>query len=254
MKVAILHPGEMGAGLGRVLVGAGHDVGWAAAGRSESSRRRAESAGLRDAGSVASLVTGSEVVISVCPPHAAPATAAEVAATGFDRIYVDANAIAPSTARSVAAIVEAAGGSYVDAGIVGGPPGEESGPRFFLSGDVGDELGSLFDGTVVEAIVLDGDRFAASALKISYAAWTKGSAALLLTAIAAARRAGVAGPLTEEWARSQPRLEAALARAESDAAAKGWRWVGEMEEIAVAMGDLGLPEGFHRAAAEVFDT
>jgi hypothetical protein len=33
---------------------------------------------------------------------------------------------------------------------------------------------------------------------------------------------------------------------------KGWRWVGEMEEIAHTMADAGLPDGFHQAAAEVY--
>ena len=33
---------------------------------------------------------------------------------------------------------------------------------------------------------------------------------------------------------------------------KGWRWVGEMEEIAHSMAAHDLPTGFHEAAAEVF--
>ena len=33
------------------------------------------------------------------------------------------------------------------------------------------------------------------------------------------------------------------------AAGKGWRWVGEMEEIAAAFAADGLPPGFHEAAA-----
>jgi predicted dinucleotide-binding enzyme len=31
-----------------------------------------------------------------------------------------------------------------------------------------------------------------------------------------------------------------------------WRWTGEMEEIADAFAGAGAPEGFHRAAAEVY--
>jgi hypothetical protein len=33
---------------------------------------------------------------------------------------------------------------------------------------------------------------------------------------------------------------------------KGWRWVAEMEEIAATFAAAGLPDGFHRAAADVF--
>ena len=45
-----------------------------------------------------------------------------------------------------------------------------------------------------------------------------------------------------------PRIESARRSAD----AKGWRWVGEMEEIAASFAAHGLPDGFHRAAAEVF--
>jgi len=36
------------------------------------------------------------------------------------------------------------------------------------------------------------------------------------------------------------------------AAAKGWRWIAEMEEIAATFAAAGQPDGFHLAAAEVF--
>ena len=87
---------------------------------------------------------------------------------------------------------------------------------------------------------------------MAYASWTKGSAALLLTARALARAEGVESALLEEWGISQPGLETAVGAANESAAAKGWRWVGEMEEIAAAMAAAGLPEGFHQAAAGVY--
>ena len=93
---------------------------------------------------------------------------------------------------------------------------------------------------------------AASALKMAYASWTKGSAALLLAARALARAEGVEEALLAEWGISQPGLAERSARAAGSAAAKGWRWVAEMEEIAAAMAAAGLPDGFHQAAAEVY--
>jgi hypothetical protein len=42
-------------------------------------------------------------------------------------------------------------------------------------------------------------------------------------------------------------------RAAESASAKGWRWVGEMNEIASTYAAAGLPPGFHEAAAEMFD-
>jgi hypothetical protein len=87
---------------------------------------------------------------------------------------------------------------------------------------------------------------------MAYAAWTKGSAALLLAARALARADGVEDVLLEEWARSQPALAGRSATAAQSAAAKGWRWAGEMAEISASMAEAGLPGGFHQAAAEIF--
>jgi hypothetical protein len=94
--------------------------------------------------------------------------------------------------------------------------------------------------------------FAASAVKMAYASWTKGSAALLLAARALARAEGVEDTLLAEWDISQPGLTERSARAAGSAAAKGWRWVAEMEEIAAAIAAAGLPDGFHLAAAEIY--
>ena len=66
-----------------------------------------------------------------------------------------------------------------------------------------------------------------------------------------ARHYGIEGPLQAEWSESVPELAGRLARAEHAAAEKGWRFVGEFEEIAQTFAAAGAPDGFHRAAAEV---
>jgi hypothetical protein len=226
----------MGAAIGAALQHAGHEVLWASAGRSDATRSRA--ATFTDATTVADLAARSDVIFSVMPPHAALDLARSL--PPFDGIYVDANAIAPATAAQVGASVA----RFVDGGIVGGPPT----PRIYLSGDDADEVARLFDGSPVAAeVVAD-----ASALKCAYAAWSKGTAALILAIRDFAQAEGVWDPLRAEWSRSQPELEARLAAAERSAAAKGWRWIGEMEEIAAAFAAQGLPPGFHEAAAAVF--
>jgi 3-hydroxyisobutyrate dehydrogenase-like beta-hydroxyacid dehydrogenase len=249
--VGILHPGEMGAAVAAALAGAGHEVLWAPAGRSAATRARAREAGLADAGDPAALAGRSDVVLSICPPHAALGVARAVA--GFAGVYVDANAVAPATARAVAAVVQAGGATYVDGGIIGPPPRVTGDARLYLSGGpAAHAVAGLFAGTVVEAPVLSGDPVAASALKMAYAAWTKGTHALLLAIRAAARELGVEDALAAEWARSQPELPGRSGRAAAAAAAKGWRWDGEMEQVADTLAAAGLPDGFHRAAAEVF--
>src|SRR6266516_1481083 len=115
--IAVLHPGEMGAAVGRCLTGSGHQVLWASQGRGTATAARAEAAGLADARSIEEVAGRAEIIMSICPPHAALEVARAVA--GFQGMYVDANAISPATAREVAGIVEAGGASYVDGGIIG---------------------------------------------------------------------------------------------------------------------------------------
>jgi len=244
--IGLLHPGEMGSAIGRALRSRGETVLWASAGRSAETAQRAQHAGLEDAGAVGELVRRCEILLSVCPPHAAVEVAE--AAAGFVGIYVDANAIAPATARRIAGLH----GRFVDGGIVGPPPDEPGTTRLYLSGAEAGAVAALFTDTAVEAAVISEEPGAASALKAAYAGWTKGSAALLLAMRELAAAEGVEEPLRAEWRRSLPALEERLAGAERSARHKGWRWIGEMEEISLAMSGQELPGGFHEAAAEVF--
>jgi 3-hydroxyisobutyrate dehydrogenase-like beta-hydroxyacid dehydrogenase len=248
--IGLLHPGEMGAAIGAQLVGAGHRVLWASKGRSPQSRERAIAADLVDIESAAGLADASSVIVSICPPAAARDTARSVA--GFAGVFVDANAIAPATARAVADLMASSGATYVDGGIIGGPPTMPGDMRLYLSGADADGVAALFDGTVVDVRQLGPDPTAASAIKVAYAAWTKGSAALLIAVREYASRQGIDDALIREWSESQPRLAAQYARAISSAQAKGWRWTDEMLEIANAFDALDLPDGFHQAAADVF--
>ena len=249
--VGLLHPGEMGAAVGQCLTAAGHRVLWVPEGRSAASAARAAAAGLTAAsGGLAGLVREADIIVSVCPPHAALDIARQVA--GFGGVYVDANAISPVTAREVAGLVEAGGASYVDGGIIGTPPVVPGFIRLYLSGARAGEIQQLFAGSEVDARVIDGALRAASAVKMAYASWTKGTAALLLAARALARAEGVEDVLLAEWGISQPGLAERSAGAAGAAAAKGWRWIAEMEEIAATMAAAGLPEGFHQAAAEIY--
>lgn len=251
-NIGLLHPGDMGSAIGAVLVGRGHTVRWASEGRGSSTARRASEAGLQDASTVAELAAASEVVFSVCPPHAALDVARQVAAAGFQGTFVDANAIAPTTTREVGAIVEGGGAHFVDGGIVGQPPRRSGSTRLYLSGPGAGDVAALAEGTALGTVVLERGPGAASALKAAYAGWTKGSAALLLTMRALAQAEGVEDALVEEWGLSQPRLPDQLRAAAQQATTKGWRWIGEMEEIAAALAANGLPGGFHEASAEVY--
>lgn len=249
--IALLHPGEMGAAVGKCLVEKGERVVYAAAGRSPESVARARAAGLVDAGTLAQALDGAEMVLSIVPPASAADVAEAVLATGWTGLYVDANAIAPSSTRDIGHRVLAAGGHFVDGGIIGPPPAAGRASRLYLCGGGAGLVKSKFLGTPMEAIVLDGGIGAASAIKACFAAWSKGSTALLAAIRALAHAEGVEAALLDEWRTTLPDLPK---RSENVTvqAYKAWRWIGEMEEIARSFEAAGLPGGFHHASADVY--
>ena len=243
----MLHPGAMGSGLGNTLVAAGHEVRWSSEGRSASTASRAAAAGLAECRTLASLANSVDVIISVCPPTFATEVAAAVSATGFGALYVDANAISPDRARSLVPLVAPA--DVIDGSIIGPPP-PGGRTRLHLSGVRAAEVAAIFDNTDVAACVLDCPVGAASALKMAFASWSKGSTALAANAQALARAFGVEGALLAEWSggNGRPVSQASLQRA----AAAGWRWEGEMEEISASCAAAGLPPETFAGIAAIF--
>jgi 3-hydroxyisobutyrate dehydrogenase-like beta-hydroxyacid dehydrogenase len=246
VAIGVLHPGEMGAALGAALRAKGETVLWASSGRSPATLDRAREAGLEDVVTLEELARRSEVIVAVCPPHAAVGLARSI--PSFAGVYLDANAVSPTTARKIAGLVS----RYVDGGIIGPPPRDGGTTRLYLSGDEASLVADLFAGTIVQARVVSEHDAAASAVKMTFAAWTKGTAALLLAIRAVARLEGVEETLLDEWRTSLPQLPDQSAAAARSALSKGWRWVGEMTEIADTFVEAGLPDGFHRAAAEIY--
>ncbi|NOX30151.1 MAG: DUF1932 domain-containing protein [Actinobacteria bacterium] len=247
--ILVLHPGAMGSSVAAALA-TNHEVAYCSAERSEATFERAAKLGLREFYTLDRAVGAAEVLISICPPAAAVDVALQAGAHGFDGVYVDANAIAAATAHDVQAAVPAA--SFVDGGIVG-PPGWTTGTtRLYLSGESTQTVVALFGGTPIEAITVGEEVGQASALKMAYAGWTKGSSALLLAIAAYAKHAGVADALMAEWGRSLPGLEERLYQTAVGTSPKAWRFVGEMDEIAKSLAAAGLPSSFHEAAAAVY--
>jgi 3-hydroxyisobutyrate dehydrogenase-like beta-hydroxyacid dehydrogenase len=246
----------MGAAVGRSLVEQKLSVAAVTAGRSERTVARARAAGIAPVASLEALVGGSDVVLSIVPPGSALEVAEQIAAAiGAVRrrpTFVDANAISPATARRVAETIEDAGGRYVDGGIVGGPPTIGRETSLYLSGPGGEQLVDPLTTPELRVVWIGGDPTAASALKMAYAAWSKGSTALLLTIRALAQHQGVEAALLEQWRRSQPDV---LARSNAAArvSARAWRWSDEMDEIAQTFEDAGLPGGAAAAAARLYE-
>jgi 3-hydroxyisobutyrate dehydrogenase-like beta-hydroxyacid dehydrogenase len=249
--IALLHPGNMGVTIGAAAAASGARVVWASHQRSKATRDRARQAGLVDVESLTNAVRQSEIILAVCPPHAALKLAQAVTEHNFHGIYVDANAVSRATAEQISETVTQAGASYVDGGIIGSPVKRAGTTRLYLSGLRAAEVAELFSTSMLDARVIGEKPGAASALKIAYAAWTKCSDALILAIRALAAIEGVDKALVGEWALSQPDLERRCIRAAAVAVPKAWRYVGEMREIAATFEAAGLPSGFHLAAADI---
>jgi 3-hydroxyisobutyrate dehydrogenase-like beta-hydroxyacid dehydrogenase len=230
-RIGLLFPGEMGAAVGAAARG---DVVWASEGRSAETAARATA--FRDVGSVDALVAESEIVLSICPPGIAEEVARQVAAAGFDGLYVEANAIAPRRAERIASDL---GLRVVDGGIVA-----KTAIDLYLSGADEDvsRVAALFEGTEVVPLRLPGGIGAASALKMAFGGWNKIGVLLAAQAHAIAGAYGVSDALAAEGVPADGVVRAGP---------KAWRWAAEMHEIADTCAALDVPDGLGRAAAEV---
>ena len=253
--IAVMSSGDMGHAVGRTLRERGYRVVTALARRSARSRELAERGGLEDVDTLARLVGEADLMLSIMPPDAAvgfATSAAEaMASAGATPVFADCNAIAPATTQQIGAIVGAAGAKFVDGGIIGPPPGLATPPRLYVSGPDADRLLPL-DGPELKIVPLGPEVGRASALKMCYAALTKGTMTLDTAVLLAGTQLGVYDELKAELASSQ---QVAFKRMESRVpwlATDAERWTGEMEQIAATFGGAGLPENFHLAAAEIF--
>ena len=250
--VTLLHPGEMGWAVGATLLAGGARTLWVSQGRSPATRACAVELGLEEVSTLEASAKQSQVVLSVVPPHGALHLARTVAALGFTGIYIDANAVAPETAREMGRVLETAGARFVDGGIIGPASRKPGAARIYLSGQAANDVAPLFHAGPVDATVLESPAGAASALKMAYAGWNKGSQALLAAIRAFAMAEGVDSALLSEWKISQPEVLGRADRAVTDNARKAWRFVGEMKEIARSLAGAGLPAGFHEAAGDIY--
>ena len=251
-RLGILTPGNMGISIAASAQNSGCEVYWASEGRSQQTRQRAEEFHLTDAGTLAQLCQICPVVVSVCPPHAAEEVAAQVVAQGFGGLYVDANAISPQRAVRIGEMMVAAGVAFVDGGIIGGPAWEPGQTWLYLSGGRAQEVADCFSAGPLETDVIGEGIGRASALKMCYAAWTKGSTALLCAILATAQRLGVWDDLQRQWERNWPGFPEQSANRARGVTAKAWRFAGEMEEISATLADAGVPGEFHAAAGKLY--
>jgi 3-hydroxyisobutyrate dehydrogenase-like beta-hydroxyacid dehydrogenase len=190
--------------------------------------------------------------LSVCPPHVAEEVAVSVMDKGFTGLYLDANAISPKRARGIGEKMKAAGISFVDGGIIGGPAWEPKSTWLYLSGEKAENIASLFTKGPLETKVIGNEIGKASAIKMCYAAYSKGTTALLSAILAVADSNDVRENLYQQWEMDETGFAEKVIRRARRVTAKAWRFEGEMREIAETFYEAGLPDGFHNAAAEIY--
>jgi 3-hydroxyisobutyrate dehydrogenase-like beta-hydroxyacid dehydrogenase len=250
--VGILHPGEMGISVAASAKNSGCEVYWTSEGRSASTRERVEKIGLNDAATLTELCAKCSIVISVCPPHAAEDVANEVVRAGFHGLFVDANAIAPQRTLKIGETVSKAEIVFVDGGIIGFPAWKPHTTCLYLAGPRAEEVAACFSAGPLDTKVLPGPVGKASALKMCYAANTKGTVALLAAIVATAESLGVRKALFEQWKHDDPALPGQVEKRIQANAPKAWRFAGEMEEISRTFREAGTPGEFHAGAADIY--
>lgn len=251
-RIGVLHPGEMGVSVAATLRNGGHRVYWVSEGRSTQTTERAQAQQLEDVGSLRQLSANCDVLVSVCPPHGAETLAEAVAAGGFRGLFLDANAISPARSRRIGGKICAAGADYVDGGIIGGPAWEPGSTWLLLSGPRAAETATYFSAGPLETEVLSERVGDASALKLCFAGLTKGHGALQGAVLAAAASQGLREALERQWRRRDEKMPQQAEQRARSLTAKAWRFAGEMDEIADFFAEQGLPDGFHRAAADLY--
>ena len=254
-KIAILSPGAMGHAVGRVLAEHGMDIMTCLAGRSERTHRLASAAGFTEMPTLEDLVCEADLVLSILVPVDAEAIACQLAgalkATGAQPYIADCNAISPMRSEKIETISQSAGGRFIDASIIGPPPGQGAPPRFYVSGTHAAVMLPL-DGKGIAVKSLGEITGRASGIKMCYAALTKGTSTLQVALLTAAESMGLTEELRQELAYSQAAtlqsMESTIPRLPSNA----HRWVGEMEEIASTFAKVGVTSHFHLGAAAIY--
>jgi hypothetical protein len=140
----------------------------------------------------------------------------------------------------------------VDGSIIGPPAWESNRTRLYLSGLQAEKAATCFAAGPISVKVIGNSIGQASALKMCYAAYTKGTAALLCAILAVSDALDIRQELISEWSKSGSNLADKALENMSGVTAKAWRFEGEMKQIASTFDSVGIPDGFHIAAAEIY--
>jgi len=255
-RIGFMTPGDMGQGVAMQLKAKGFTVCTALDKRSARSKKMAQEAGLTDVGSIAKLCAQADLVMSVMNPGAALEFAREAAATirgqSNKPVFIDCNAVAPDTMREIEAAIKGAGSLCLDGGLIGPPPRGGAKVNLYVSGPGAADLTQIGNDKLVVHYMSEklGD---ASAVKMCYSAFNKGTQGLLLETLMAGQRLGVYELLEKQLLSSKADMYEWVLSALPTLPPKAYRWVPEMHEIARTFQGVGMTPRIFQGEADMFE-
>lgn len=192
-NIALFFPGEMGSAVAKLLVENGWNVYSCLDGRSERTRKSAESADIHCVRNIDEALAGADFVLSLVPQENVIGVAVSVAdsalKTGKRPLYVDGNSISPATIKKVQEILTRASIDCVDGVFIGNSKMLGGKTTFYLSGSKAEIIKDAFERSF-KTIVLGCEIGLASAFKLSMYGFNKGLIAIFLDMVTSAYRIG----------------------------------------------------------------
>ncbi|MEM8580958.1 MAG: DUF1932 domain-containing protein [Pseudomonadota bacterium] len=259
MKIAFIGMGEAGCALvkgwgpARARHISAYDIKSDASDTAAEISDRYRSLGIEGTPSPAAAVEKAELVFSTVTADQA-LIAAQTAAPHIapKAVWCDLNSCAPGTKRLAAAVIEEAGGRYLDVAVMAPVYPKMNMVPLLISGPHAADLEPVLASLPMAPRRVEGEVGRASSIKMIRSVMVKGMEALTAECVLAARAAGVedevlaslqkSHPGTEWEAKSVYNLERMLVH--------GVRRAAEMEEVAKTLAELNLPNEIVEATVD----
>lgn len=210
----------------------------------------AAQAGVRACASLPALCEGADCIISAVTASNTLAVAQAAAQhLRVGTVFLDLNSASPGTKQQAAQLIDAAGGHYVEAGVMTSVPPYGIRVPMLLGGPFAETLAQALQGFGMDAKVVSAEIGVASAIKMCRSVMIKGLEALVIESYTTARQYGVEGHMIPTLAETFPSIdwEQTGAYFFSRVAQHGKRRAEEMREAANTVREAGF-EPFMAAA------
>ena len=241
MKViGVLYTGDLGSEVARLLTEVGHSVITTVQGRSEKTKLLAEKAGIPTDYSLEDIAQTADIVISLVPPDKARDVAVRFAKAckGRSSLYVEANSVAPMTAKGIRDELRNAGIDMVDAAFFGSSQHLQSHGVLYISGGQCKALADIFQ-EIMSVRVLGSEVGQASSMKMLIGGLNKGLAALFIELACAAEKGDMLQDMISNYEVLYPGIMEVIRRIIPTYPSHAVRRVAELSELAETMSWLG---------------